>query len=331
MILVTGGTGMVGAHVLLECVKKNQQVRATYRREESLGQVQEFFRKVAPQDQHFFDRIKWIKTDLNDLYNLEIAFEGVQYVYHCAAKVSLAQYHEEKLMKVNVEGTANIVNLCLKHQVKKLGYLSSIAALGARKTIPVVNENHAWSSNQNHTAYAHSKYGAELEVWRASQEGLNVVILNPGVILGAHFWNRSSGTIIHRVARGLNYYPVGKTAVVAVEDVVKVLLLLMESSIKNKRFILVAENLKQKSLIDKIAESLNRKKPIIPLTKAILSSLFIFEKTFEIIGLRKGFLSLGIIEALCSNQEYDGTNITHELDFTYSNTKKVISQIAKQY
>ena len=89
--------------------------------------------------------------------------------------------------------------------------------------------------------------------------------------------------------------------------------------------------MKQKSLIDKIAESLNRKKPVIPLTKAILSSLFIFEKTFEIIGLRKGFLSLGIIEALCSNQEYDGTNITHELDFTYSNTKKVISQIAKQY
>lgn len=331
MILVTGGTGMVGAHVLLACAKNKQPLRATYRREESLEKIRELFQKLAPEDPECFDRVQWVKTHLNDLYGLNLAFEGVTQVYHCAAKVSFAQYHKEKLYKTNIEGTANVVNLCLKHQVQKLGYVSSIAALGAEKEVKLVNENHLWSNNQNHTAYAYSKYGAELEVWRGSQEGLEVVIVSPGVILGAHFWSRSSGTIFQKVASGLHFYPTGKTAVVPLEDVVKSLLFLMDSKIKNERFILVSENMRQKELLDKIATTLKKKKPWFPLWKGGLISLFILEKTLHVLGLRKNFLSLSLIETLCGDQEYDGSKITKKIKFQYSDTYKTITEISKNY
>ena len=331
MILVTGGTGMVGAHLLLACVKKKHLTRATYRYSESLEKVRTLFEKLAPEDPQCFDRVDWVQTHLNDLPKLDQAFEGVTQVYHCAAKVSLAQFHKEKLNKTNIEGTANIVNLCLKHKVKKLGYVSSIAALGVEKEVTLVNENHLWSTNQNHTAYAYSKYGAELEVWRGSQEGLEVIIVNPGVILGAHFWNRSSGLIFQKIGSGLNFYPTGTTAVVALEDVVTSLLLLMESQIKNERFILVSENMKQKVLLDKIASAFKKKKPYFPLGKGLLIFLFIIEKSLEVLGLRKSFLSLSLIETLCGDQEYDGAKITQLTDFKYSHTDKTITAISKHY
>ena len=331
MILVMGGTGMVGAHVLLACAKKKQSVRATYRREESLEKIRALFQKLAPEDPECFGRVEWVKTHLNDLFGLNLAFEGVTQVYHCAGKVSLAQYHKDKLNKTNIEGTANIVNLCLKHGVKKLGYVSSISALGVEKEVKVVNENQMWSTNQNHTAYAYSKYGAELEVWRGSQEGLNVIIINPGVILGAHFWGRSSGLLFQRIKSGLYFYPTGKTGVVSLEDVVKSIELLMDSKIKNERFILVSENIKQKILLDKIATALKKKKPFFPLWKGGLIFLFILEKTIDILGLKKNYLSLSLIDSLCGEQEYDGTKITKQVPFTYSDTNEAIVKIAEHY
>ena len=331
MILVTGGTGMVGAHVLFECVKKKNKTRAIFRRKESLEKIKELFLVLAPEQPYLFDEIEWVQTDLNDLFNLENAFREVTYVYHCAAKVSFAQFHEEKLIKTNVEGTANVVNLCLKYNIRKLAYVSSIASLGAEKNIKLIDETNSWSNTQDHTPYAYSKYGAELEVWRASQEGLDVVILNPGVILGAHFWHRSSGTIIERVGKGLRYYLPGKTAVVALDDVVNVLILLMESSIKNERFILVSETIPQKVLLDKIADALNKKRPYFPLSKTLLLLIFIFEKTLDVLMLRKNFLSLSLVEALCNDQEYDGSKITSSLSFKYSDTDSVIKKIAAYY
>ena len=182
MILVTGGTGIVGAHLLLKCVKQNSKVVATYRREEGLKKIKTLFEKQSPDYLKYFKTIEWIKAPLNDLTLLNNAFKNIDYVYHCAAKVTLADSNAEKLMKSNAEGTANIVNASIKHKIKKLVYVSSIAAIGAEKYITTVDEDSSWNSDQNHTAYAYSKYGAELEVWRGSQEGLNVVIVNPGII-----------------------------------------------------------------------------------------------------------------------------------------------------
>ena len=331
MILVTGGTGMLGSRILLECLKKNQPTRAIYRRTDSLNNIKHLFKKLFTDRLNLFEQIEWIKTDLNDLEALNDAFKGVKYVYHCAAKVSLVQFQNKKLIKTNIEGTANIVNLCIKHRIKKLGYVSSIASIGADRNIKIINENHSWSNSKNHTAYAYSKYEAELEVWRASQEGVDVVIVNPGVILGAHFWHRSSGEIFKRVNEGLKYYTLGNTPVVSLEDVVNCLITLMDSRIRNKRFILVSENLKQKILLDKIAIALDKRKPFFPLSKLILYFLFVIDKTLSILSLRKSYLSFALIDSLCNHQKYDGSKILSKINFKYTKINETIDLIAKQY
>ena len=331
MILVTGGTGIVGAHLLLKCVKQNSKVVATYRRKEGLKKIKTLFENLSPENHKHFKTIEWIKAPLNDLTLLNNAFKNIDYVYHCAAKVTLADSNAEKLMKSNVEGTANIVNASIKHKIKKLVYVSSIAAIGADKYITTVDEDSSWNSDQNHTAYAYSKYGAELEVWRGSQEGLNVVIVNPGIILAGELWERSTASLFRDVAKGIKFYPTGSAAVVAVEDVVNVLMKLMKSDVLNERFILVAENISQKELFSKIATSIGIKPPNIPLKKWFLYCAFVFEKIFKIIGIRKNFLSIALIEILTSNQKYEGSKICGAINFHYDNIDETIKRIGTSY
>jgi len=330
MVLVTGGTGMLGAHVLFECVKKNPTV-AIYRKIRSIKKVENLFKKLAPNNPEYFKSIIWKQAELNDINALNEAFNGIDFVYHCAAKVSFTESHLKKLIKTNVEGTANIVNIAIKNKVKKLAYVSSISAIGADTQINKVNEDHSWSNSNNHSAYARSKYGAELEVWRASQEGLSVVIINPGVILGSFFGDRSSGMIIKRVAKGLIFYPTGNISVVDLEDVVSVLINLMESKIKNERFILVSENLSQKELVQKIAIKLNRKLPKIALRKWILILIYITERVFNLFILKKNLLSIPVIESLCSLRYYDGSKINSYMSFSYCNIDNTLKKISDNY
>ena len=331
MILVTGGTGMIGAHVLLALAKEKRTTLALYRRENSIAKIADFFKLKAPEHPEYFEQIQWHQSELNDLVQLEIIFPKITEVYHCAAKVSFAEHHTEKLIKTNIEGTANLVNLALKYNVKKFGYLSSIAALGVASTEALVNEDQLWNSNETHTPYAYSKYGAELEVWRGSQEGLDVVILNPGIVLGSHFWNSSSGSLIKRVAQGMNFSPTGNAAIVSVDDVVEVLLSLMKSSIKNERFILVAENRPYKELIKRTASVLGVRAPRFSLSKTLLYLLFFIDKTAYALGLKKSFLNRATIKSLCSQQKYNGTKIKRCLDFTYKNLDQMLKEIAQDY
>jgi dihydroflavonol-4-reductase len=331
MILVTGGTGMVGAHVLLACVKENSSVIALYREESKIQKVAQLFKIKAPNHRDYFDKIQWFQSDLNDLVNLEEIVEKTTHIYHCAAKVSFAQHHSQKLLKTNIEGTANLVNLAIKYKVKKFAFVSSIAALGVESTVNLVNEEHLWNSDELHTPYAYSKYGAELEVWRGSQEGLDVVIVNPGLILGSHFWKQSSGALIGRIAKGMAFYPTGNAAVVALDDVVSVLYKLMNSSIKNERFILVSKNMSYKNLIEKLAEQLGVNSPKIPLSKFLLYLLFLMDRIAHVFGLKKPFLNLATIKSLSSTQKYDGNKIEKRLDFTYQDLTQTFFQTTQDY
>ncbi|MFQ3341883.1 MAG: dihydroflavonol-4-reductase [Flavobacteriaceae bacterium] len=331
MILVTGGTGLVGAHLLLKCVKKNTVVVATYRRKESLKNIKKLFEDLAPNNPGYYNAIRWKKAPLNDITALDDAFENIDYVYHCAAKVTLADSKTETLIKSNIEGTANLVNAAIKHKIKKLVFVSSIASIGAEKNIPIIDEESSWDSTQNHTAYGYSKYGAELEIWRGSQEGLKVVVVNPGVILGGQLWKRSTATLFRDVANGLRFYSTGSAAVVAVEDVVNVLVKLMESDIINERFILAAKNMSQKELITKIAASLGKNPPNIKLRKSLLYTLFFLEKILDVVGVRKKKISIAFIETLTSNQKYDGSKICSVINFHYSDIDETIEKIGASY
>ncbi|HEY6144511.1 MAG TPA: NAD-dependent epimerase/dehydratase family protein [Flavobacterium sp.] len=260
MVLVTGGTGLVGAHLLLHLVENGEVVRAIYR---NLGAIQKtknlfsIYKKEA-----LFEKIDWIQADITDVPNLETVFDNVEYVYHCAAIISFDPKDEDLLRKTNIEGTANIVNFCIAKSVKKLCFVSSIAALGdLKENEKVITEEAEWNPEKSHSDYAISKYGAEMEIWRGQQEGLETVIVNPGVILGPGFWEQGSGLLFKKVSNGLSFYTKGITGFIAVPDVVQIAVKLMKNEYSNERFTLVAENTSFEDLLNTIADSLNVKRP----------------------------------------------------------------------
>jgi len=266
MILVTGGTGLVGAHLLASLVQKHDKIRAIKRKNSNLDAVKEvfsfYFDDVASQ----FSKIEWIVADITDVTTLDLIFKEITHVYHVAALVSFDKKDYHNMRKINIEGTANIVNFSITNKVKKLCFVSSIAAIDKTPKNGLIDETGDWAVEANNYGYAITKYGAEMEVWRGTQEGLDAVIVNPGIILGSGCWTTSSGKIIGKVAKGLPFYTEGVTGYVGVKDVVKSMVDLMESSIKNERYISVAENRSLKDVLFKIADALGKKRPSIKVT-----------------------------------------------------------------
>ena len=255
MILVTGGTGLVGAHLLLHLVDNEVAIRAIYRNINAIEKTKSLFN--LHHKEHLFSKIEWIKADIIDVPSLTIAFDKIEYVYHCAGLISFDPKDEDLLRKTNIEGTANIVNLCIDFKVKKLCHVSSIAALGdLAQNETVISETSEWNPEMFHSDYAISKYGAELEVWRGFQEGLAVVILNPGVILGSTLWKDGSGAIFTKIKNGLLFYTKGQTGYIGVTDVVTIMIQVMNSVINGERFSLVSEHYTYENIITTIANAM---------------------------------------------------------------------------
>jgi len=193
MILITGATGLVGSHLMAKLLISGKAVRAIYRTEEKRLSVKKIIGYYSDKPDALFNTINWVKADIINIPELSVAFEDISEVYHCAAVISFDESKAKHIRKVNIEGTVNIVNLCLAYEIKKLCYTSSIAALGITENGASITEETHWNPEEQNNIYAITKFGAELEVWRASQEGLNTVIVNPGVILGSGFWDDGSG------------------------------------------------------------------------------------------------------------------------------------------
>ena len=250
LFLVTGGTGFLGAHLLHCLVDNGERVRALRRPDSPMDLVDSIR-----------DKIEWVEGDVLDVVSLEEALQGVDYVMHCAAMVSFDPADRKRMAKINVDGTANVVNAALEAKVKKLLFVSSIAALSRQANRPHVNEEARWENSPLNTAYGHTKFLAECEVWRGQEEGLDVVIVNPAIIIGAGRWDQASGRFFRQVHKGMDFYPTGVTGFVDVRDVVAAMLRLIESDISGERFILSGENLSYKSFLSKIAAALDKKPP----------------------------------------------------------------------
>ena len=324
MILVTGATGLVGAHLCLALAERNEKVVAIFRREKKKEALRQFF--IDHQKEHLFDNLIFRQADLCNLPELTAAFKNISKVYHCAAYVSMAYHKKEYLQRVNQQGTADLVNLCIENKIQKLVFISSIAALGDQTTSDTINESTPWNPTVDKTPYAYSKYGAELEVWRAAQEGVPVAIVNPGVILGTGMPNGPLEQLVNQIKKGLRFYTNGSTGYVAVQDVVEVAVELMQSKITNERFILVAENWPFKAMTYKIASLLDKKPPKFNLSQTLLQALWGIESTLSLFGIRKKFLSKALVKSLSDQTKIDGTKIKHQLNFNYRPIDKYLEQ-----
>lgn len=329
MVLVTGGTGLVGAHLLLHLVENEDGIRAIYRNSKSIEKTKNLFKLY--QKETLFSKIEWIQADIIDVPSLEMAFQNIEYVYHCAGLISYDPNDENLLRKTNIEGTANIVNFCIDYNIKKLCHVSSIAALGNRASHETeITEATEWNPEIAHSDYAISKYGAEMEIWRGQQEGLNIVIVNPGVILGAGFWNQGSGLFFSAVKKGFPFYTNGTTAYVGVSDVVKIMIQLMKSDLVRERYIVISENLSFKKVIFEIAENFKVQKPKIEAKPWLLTIAWQLDWLVSILFRTKRKLSKYSAQSLHSSDYISNQKIKNALNFEFQSITSVIKEVISQ-
>lgn len=333
MILVTGGTGLVGAHLIFELLTNSQSaIKATYREGSDRQHLKSIFCYFVTENEAtaLYDRIIWVQADILDIPELTLAFENITHVYHCAAMITYDLRKERLMRKINIEGTANVVNLCLSFKVTKLCYVSSIAALG-KNSQKYITEDTTWNANLPHSAYAWSKYGAEMEVWRAAQEGLKVVIVNPGVILGAGFWNTGSGSLFKKVSKKLSYAPTLTTGFVDVLDVVKAMRLLMEANNANERFILVSENLRFDAVLKMIAEQLMVKAPLKPLKPWMIALMWFLQRLGRLVLNTPQTITRATTTSLFDDNYFKNNKVKTELNLKFIPISESIKRISADF
>ena len=326
MILVTGATGLLGSHLLIQLLRENEEVKAMYRSEKQIEKVKKVFEHHNQIT--LFDNINWVKGDITDIPSLENAFEQVTQVYHCAAVVSFEPKEENLIRKVNIEGTANVVNCCIDFKVKKLCHVSSIAALGDTKVSEhIITEETEWNFEKQHSDYALSKYGAEMEVWRGFQEGLDVVIVNPGVIFGYGFSNLGSDLFIQWVKKGIPFYTNGTIGIVWVKDVVISMTTLMKSTISGERFIVVGENCSYKMLFDSIATLLKTKSPSINASKTFTAIAWRIDWLWSILTSSKRKLTKATAASAHASDCFSSEKIENVLKITFQKKELFLKEV----
>jgi nucleoside-diphosphate-sugar epimerase len=277
MILVTGSTGLVGTHLLLELLKKHDKIRATHRASSNLQAVYDTFAMYVDDPDRYYDNIEWTEADVTDFDALIQALDGVDYVYHTAAFISFDPRERHNTIRSNVAGTANLVNACLEKKVKKLCYVSSTSALGNAPAGEHITEDLIWSYSQSRSAYSVSKYQSEMEIWRGMAEGLQAVIVNPSIIIGPGDWNRSSCYLFSAVWKGMKFYTEGVTGYVDIHDVVHAMITLMKGDFTSERYTVSAENLSYRQVLEMISTALNKPPPGIHATPLLISMAWRFD------------------------------------------------------
>ena len=338
MIFVTGGTGLIGSHLLYKLVSAGNPVKALKRKTSNLQQVLKIFAYYHKKPEQLFNQIDWVDGDILDYFGLEKMLAGVEEVYHCAAIVSFSRKERKKMIQNNVEGTENMVNAALENGVKKFCHVSSVSALGANQNGYSTDELTNWIPTKRVTGYSQSKFFSETEIWRGIEEGLNAVIVNPSIVLGPGNWEAGSSRLFKTVWDGLIFYTKGVTGFVDVKDVVKVMVKLMEDenfeSCKNQRYLLNAENLGYHELFSQIAHALNKPAPKYFASRFIMELAWRGTFVYGLITKNTPAISRETAVAANSKIRFDGTKITRTIDFDYSSVADSIKQTAfylKQY
>lgn len=317
-ILVTGGTGFIGSYIIRTLLQAGySNIRAIKRSSSSMA----LLANVA-------DKVQWIDCDLLEVIGIYDIMADTDAVIHSGAMVSFAKGDADKLMKVNVEGTANMVNAAIQHQVERFVHISSIASFERKPNQKIIDETTGWEDGKLTTYYARSKYHAEMEVFRGGGEGLSIGILNPSLVLGAGFWSQGSASIFKQLHEGLKFYPKGSTGFVDVRDVANAAVLLLEKKIENERFIINGHNLSYKLVFDSIATALSVKKPSILLTPLLNELAYWQFKMKSALGLSNKVLTRASIRNASYQFAFDNKLSKERLGLKYTPIEKTIEDTA---
>jgi dihydroflavonol-4-reductase len=305
MILITGATGIVGSHILMELLKKGEKVRVLKRKNastEAIDQLLEFHK--LPNG-----NIEYAEGDINDIVSLDDAAEGCHTVYHAAALVSFRPADADLLFQVNITGTKNVVDACINHGINTLAYISSTAAVGDELINGMQSEASKWTDDKGKSHYRLSKHYAEREVWRGAQEGLNVAIVNPTVVIGPVKWGQSSTTLLVTAKKGLKFSSTGSNGFVDARDIAEILVDLVAKKVFNQRFLLVGEHVSFTELFTRLGKRFGQKPPSIPMPKGLVLSFAFLLARFERIGISFPGMTSENMKSAFRNVTYDTAKI----------------------
>ena len=335
MIFITGGTGLVGSHVLYNLLRSGKQVRALKRGSSNLRLVGKVFSYYSGDADHLFDQIEWVEGDILDYHSMEELLAGVTEVYHCAAMVSFHPNDHDSMLNNNVKGTANLIDAALFNRVRKFCHVSSIAALGKTQDGSEINEETYWTPSKQKSAYSLSKFFSEMEVWRGIEEGLEAVIVNPSIILGPGNWDMGSPKMFQAIWKGLKYYTKGETGFVDVRDVASAMILLMDetyfSQTKNQRFILNAGNMSYQDFFYKIADVLQKPRPKTFASDMILQFAWRAARLASFFSGKRPVITRDTVSGSNRINRFDGNKICRTVPFNYREPDKTIEEIGKLF
>ena len=316
MILVTGGSGLLGHHLIKMLSAQGKPVRAIYR-------------STIPAA--LANDAQWVPGDILDVISLEEVMQGVQQVYHCAATVSFSPKRKDELHQVNVEGTANVVNACLDAGVQKLIHVSSVAALGKLHGDKMVTEKMQWTPESGNSEYGKTKYLGEMEVWRGIGEGLQAAIVNPSVIFGEWGdWDSGSMAIFKNIKKGFPWYSTGIAGFTDADDIVRAMILLMESDISGQRFIMNGEGRSFKDVFFMIADAFGVKRPAKEVTPFLASVVWRLEKVKSLFSGKDPMVTKETSDNALATVHFDNSKLLKAFpDFTYTPLEETIERICK--
>ncbi len=328
MILVTGATGLVGGNLIWHLLQGNKRVRAIRRNSSNLDSIHTIFCYYTSTPEEYLSRIEWITADVLDANSMGEAMHGISVVYHCAAVVSFNK-DVSSLTDTNVSGTRNVVRAALVNHVFKLCFVSSIAACGKGQNNEKVNEYSVWTDSPVRSSYSRSKYYSEQEVWKGIKEGLNAVIVNPGVILGVSGTETGSSQLFSQVQKGILFYTKGGSGYVDVRDVVKAMIQLVQSDISGERFILTGENCSNKDILCWMADGFGKRRPFICIGKQLLWVAGYFIETAGKIFHFHPLFDRSIARTATSREYYSSLKIENTLNFRFTAIEKSIHEICQ--
>ena len=331
MIFITGGTGLVGSHLLFELVSQGRKVRALRRSNSNVDEVRKVFKYYSKDADLLLSKIEWVEADILDTEKIEEFLDDVDEVYHTAAVVSFDPRDRERMMNVNVEGTSKLVDLILEKKIQKFCFVSSVASIGPMNGNQPADESSFWKRTRSTSWYSRSKFKSEMEVWRAMADGLKAVIVNPSIILGPGHWKRGSSQMFEKIYKGLPFYPNGLTGFVDVRDVVRAMISFMDDNKFGERYILSSENLFYKDVFFEIARCYNKKPPKFAANRTLTSL------AWRLDWIRRNLTGLPPIitkETARSSQNikyYSNQKIRETLDFEFTPINKTIKHICEVY
>ncbi len=331
MILLTGATGFLGSHVLYKLLLNGEKVRAIKRASSSLENIRRVFAFYGNENLSLIDKVEWVEADLLDVFTIEEAVKNIDEIYHCAALVSFNPKDKEAMLKINARGTENLVNTALEAGVKKFCHVSSIAALGRNTSKDIVTETTWWKPSPKNSDYSVSKYRAEREVWRASEEGLDVVIINPSVIIGPGDFTSGAYKIMQQAYKGIPFYTDGSTAFVDVRDVADAMIKLMKSDVKNQRFIVSAANITYRKFFDLLHDAFGKKRSFIRASKNIVQIVHYADKIKSIITGTEHIITADTVTAVSSSHLYDNAKLIAQLDLKYISIEQSVKEMCELF